>query len=140
MRKKVISCVICALMFTAVFFILTPMKTCASTTTIEYQVGTREWPTGEIWSPWVSDGQVANITTNIGGPTFSIRIRAPGRHVEYQIGAIQWNYSEMWSPWVSNGQVAQISTNMAPMTFKMRAILVAPAHETIEIDPNTLNI
>jgi hypothetical protein len=40
---------------------------------VEYQIGTIRGDTGETWSPWVSDGEVASITSNMIPTTFSLR-------------------------------------------------------------------
>lgn len=74
MRTKVISCVICAVIFATIFVLESPMDTNASSTTIEYQIGTRHLPEGEIWSPWMSDGQVANVSSNVSPKTISLRV------------------------------------------------------------------
>jgi hypothetical protein len=120
MRIKVTGCVICALIIFNAFFMTISLDTSASSTTIEYQIGTRRLPGGDTWSPWMSDGQVANVTSNVSPTDFMAKIKAPGYHVEYQIGTRRLPGGDTWSPWRSDGQVANVTTNISPTYFLIK--------------------
>jgi hypothetical protein len=122
MRKKIISWIICALIITTIFLVITPRNTNASSPKVEYQVSCTRSDTGETWSPLVSDGAVATVTSNQLGSSFGVKITAPGNYIEYQIGTIRGDYNEMWSSLASDGSVANVPTNMTPTTLMIKII------------------
>lgn len=92
----------------------------ATQSTLEYQVGTIRWDTGETWSPWVSDGETASVVTNSISTSFMLRMNLPDFHVAYQIGTIRWDTGGTWSPWVSNGETASVARNSISSPLMLR--------------------
>jgi hypothetical protein len=98
-------------MVTIVFIVTIPENVSSSPTIIEYQIGFITDFGNENWSPWVSDGDEANVTFStwtVPG-TYAMKVRAPGYHVEYQIGYITAFGTEFWSPWTSDGNEASVT-------------------------------
>jgi len=136
MRRKIISCVICALIFVATFVVDVPKNTRASSTTIEYQIGTVMIgpPDEEFWSDWASDGDlaVANYQGLSGSGIIQMRVIALSHRVEYQIG-----FNDQWSAWASDGDVAAVIYSVIPCPGFIQMRIIAPdCHVEYQINFN----
>ncbi len=131
MRTKVICCIICILIYVAVFVVKVPTNGSAEienpSNAIEYKIGTVKIgpPDIEFWSEWASDGDSAIVTYNgLSAPgIFQIKVVAPEHHVEYQIGTLMGT-TETWSDWASDGDVAAVTYGgiSCPGSILMRMI------------------